>query len=485
MKQDSLGLEARIEAFELDEHDAVDTFSRRLARENGWSEPYTRRVVQEYKRFLTLAVTTDHVVTPSEQIDQAWHLHVLHAARYRRFCNEVLGRRLDHSPSDGSSEERLNFVRAYEQTLSSYERRFGERPPIDIWPDAQRRFGVDLAVRRVNTHQHWVLKKPRAWLWLAAWLRRPRREHGTVALVTCVLAALACGCSASLSSEARAPEYLRGFLLLWLITTAVAYLLKKLQPAAPSSPLPTLEPYELAQLAGGPGMALDSAITSLLARGVLELDSERGVLIAKRPAPNTAPRLEHDVYEEVARSGELLVGRLRRQASRLTQTLAGHLIEQGLISVHPARLPLVVGLAAPVAGVFGILGRLGSHEPVALLIVLTVVATVVALGLFFSRRGRTQRGEAVLAAAREAHEALRDRENAATLAENGSLPIVFALFGTSAIAGLASWNISLKQFSSEYVSGCGDVGGGCRSDGDGDGGGGCDGGGCGGGCGGD
>jgi hypothetical protein len=227
MEHDYLALAARIEAFELDEPGVVDTFSRRLARENGWSAAYTRRVVREYKRFLTLAVTTPQVVSPSEQVDQAWHLHVLHASRYRRFCSQILGRRLDHGPSDGGSAEREHFVRAYEQTLSSYRQRFGESPPSDAWPNAERRFGTDLAVRRVNTAEHWVMRKPRLWLWLRAPHRPGRVASDRTMLLMAVLSTFVCGCGVSLSEHASGPSYLGGFLLLWLVTVSIVYLRKK------------------------------------------------------------------------------------------------------------------------------------------------------------------------------------------------------------------------------------------------------------------
>jgi hypothetical protein len=45
-----------------------------LARDNGWPREFTRRVVEEYKRFMFLTTVADHVVSPSEAVDQAWHL---------------------------------------------------------------------------------------------------------------------------------------------------------------------------------------------------------------------------------------------------------------------------------------------------------------------------------------------------------------------------------------------------------------------------
>lgn len=482
MEHDYLALAARIEAFELDEPGVVDTFSRRLARENGWSQAYTGRVVREYKRFLTLAVAAGHLVSPSEQVDQAWHLHVLHAARYRRFCSEVLGCRLDHGPSDGGSAQREHFARAYEQTMSSYQQLFGEPPPSDVWPDARRRFGADLAVRRVNTAEHWVVRKPRLWLWLRAQRRPPGAMTGRAILLMGALSAFVSGCGASLSEHANGSSYLRGFLLLWLLTAGVAYVAKKASSRKASSAPPVLEPYALAQLAGGASMALDSAITSLIARGCVELDSDGCTLIARR-APSIAPAFERDVYGQIARPGRLQLPELRRQAAGLSQPLAEQLLKAELITVRGSVLPLLLALVGPVVGTFRILSRLGSDEPISLLVVLTVVATVLAYWVFRPRRERTALGEATIAQAREVHEPLRSRVTASALAENGTLPTMFALFGTTAIVGLPAWASLLDRRAASYSGGgcgtsCGGVGGG-----DGGGGDGC-GGGCGG-CGGD
>jgi hypothetical protein len=46
----------RLESFEIDEPGVAFPFSVRLARENGWSRSFARRVVDEYKRFVWLAM---------------------------------------------------------------------------------------------------------------------------------------------------------------------------------------------------------------------------------------------------------------------------------------------------------------------------------------------------------------------------------------------------------------------------------------------
>ena len=72
----------RIEEFAIDADDVKLTFAERLARENGWSRPFARRVVDEYKRFVFMAMVADHEVTPSDEIDEAWHLHLTYTRSY-------------------------------------------------------------------------------------------------------------------------------------------------------------------------------------------------------------------------------------------------------------------------------------------------------------------------------------------------------------------------------------------------------------------
>lgn len=140
--------------------DASLTFAARLARENRWSPAYAERVIGEYKRFCYLAVTAGHPVTPSDAVDQAWHLHLTYSRDYwEHFCPRVLKTDLHHGPTAGGEEERTRFYRQYADTLAAYEAAFDEPPPADIWPDAHRRFAVDPLGVRVNFSDGIVLKR--------------------------------------------------------------------------------------------------------------------------------------------------------------------------------------------------------------------------------------------------------------------------------------------------------------------------------------
>lgn len=151
----------RIQEFRFDGDVAALPFHERLARENAWSIGFSARAISEYRRFLFLAMVAGHPVTPSDQVDQVWHLHLLYTRSYwDRLCQEVLGRPLHHDPTAGGAHEQDKFGRQYGQTLDSYRRVFREEPPTDIWPDGRIRFGEDVHFQRVNTQRAWVLTKP-------------------------------------------------------------------------------------------------------------------------------------------------------------------------------------------------------------------------------------------------------------------------------------------------------------------------------------
>ena len=131
--------------------DAALTFAARLARENGWTLAAAERVIGEYKRFCYLAVRAGHPVTPSDAVDQAWHLHLTYSRDYwERFCPQVLGSALHHGPTAGGAEEGQRHFEQYAETLKSYERLFGESAPADLWPSARRLLLSDPKARRFH-----------------------------------------------------------------------------------------------------------------------------------------------------------------------------------------------------------------------------------------------------------------------------------------------------------------------------------------------
>lgn len=149
-----------IQDFELDDDEAVLMFSDRLAKENGWSKLFAIRAIEEYKKFMFLICISHQPLTPSEEVDQVWHLHLLYTRSYwKEFCAEVLKREVHHGPTRGGPEESDKFHDWYTQTLLLYKQKFKHDPPPDLWPPSRLRFRYS-NFRRIDLRQYWIIRKP-------------------------------------------------------------------------------------------------------------------------------------------------------------------------------------------------------------------------------------------------------------------------------------------------------------------------------------
>ena len=161
MNREQSALWQRIQGFEIDDPAASFPFSARLARENGWTRGFALRVVEQYKRFVFLAMVASHEVTPSDEVDEAWHLHLTYTHSYwNGLCRDVLGKSLHHVPTRGGSADAARHHAQYEQTLASYRELFGQAAPADIWPPVDARFGDDVEHLRVSRTRAWIIPKP-------------------------------------------------------------------------------------------------------------------------------------------------------------------------------------------------------------------------------------------------------------------------------------------------------------------------------------
>lgn len=169
MTPEQKALYTRIQAFRFDDPDTALPFAARLARDNGWPIRYALRAITEYRKFVFLASAAGHHVSPSDQVDQVWHLHLLYTQSYwNRFCKDVLNAPLHHGPTKGGPGEHQKFDDWYKRTLETYKLFFGALPE-DIWPPANIRFGIDLHYCRVNTKRCWVIPRvPVSWMVAAA-----------------------------------------------------------------------------------------------------------------------------------------------------------------------------------------------------------------------------------------------------------------------------------------------------------------------------
>lgn len=131
----------RIETLTIGQIDAALSFEGRLAAENGWTEAFAVRVGREYRRFLALIAISDEQLTPSDAVDQAWHLHMVYTRDYwHGLCRDIVGRDIHHEPTTGGSDRRDHYRSRYSHTLDLYRATFGDTPPADIWPAPAERF---------------------------------------------------------------------------------------------------------------------------------------------------------------------------------------------------------------------------------------------------------------------------------------------------------------------------------------------------------
>lgn len=149
----------KIRTFELDDPLISLTFTDRLARENGWTLVYALRTVDEYKKFMFLLCLADHPLTPSDQVDQVWHLHLLYTQSYWiDFCKDTINKQIHHGPTKGGTSENNKFTDWYEKTKQLYKSIFGYDTPNDIWPTSKIRFS-EINFQRVNLDRNWIIKK--------------------------------------------------------------------------------------------------------------------------------------------------------------------------------------------------------------------------------------------------------------------------------------------------------------------------------------
>lgn len=470
--------------FEFDEPGVSLTFSQRLAKDNGWSEPFANRVIEEYKKFVYMAVAAGHPVCPSDEVDEAWHLHLTYTRSYwQRLC-PLLGRPLHHHPTQGGPAELKKHVAWYQQTLASYRRLFDSEPPRDIWPTVEERFYLGQGCRRINLNTHWVIPKPRLW-------------H-VGAMIMAAGAAPAAGMTLN-PLNFNGPTFILFYLvLLTLVVGGAASLRQVLRSPAGKAADGELDPYEVAYLAGGKGLAIRAAMASLVNRGALRVRRVKAKalrfftvtkefrLLAAKPLNASSPALEQTIHSAAGGDGQSLP-KLQQaadnQAAELAQRLRrfGLLLDEGQAAKArwwPALLIAALGLL----GVIKIAVGISRGKPIGYLF-LAVLGTFFIAALFLRAVSRSRAGDLVLANLRDRHERLNvaahgpAHDIAAT-----EVVLATALFGMAVVAGgpldelRTALRAPLNQGGGGGSSGCG--GSGCG--GSGCGGGGCGGGGCGG-----
>ncbi len=263
---------ARLSTHAFEHPDDDLDFTRRLAREQDWSLEYARGAIMEYRRFCLLCCVAGEHMTPSQEIDEVWHLHLTFTRDYwERFCPLVLGTPLHHGPTRGGPAEDRRYRAQYARTLAAYEHWFGP-PPLAFWPGTRERFADPARWRRIDLHRHWVLPRPRL----------PVGRPGRRGLRWGVGLVLGAAVTASAALPLNPLDWNAGpFLSLYLSLAAAALVWSfglrvhsfwRLRETG-SGQADALDPYQLGFLAGGPTRAVDVGVTQLLSLGLAELQN--------------------------------------------------------------------------------------------------------------------------------------------------------------------------------------------------------------------
>lgn len=132
LQNDSLW--SRLQEFSLDAPNVDFPFSKKLAKEESWTVDFTKKAIEEYKKFVYLCCVLPNGASPSEIVDKVWHMHLIYTQNYwEEFCPNILKRKLHHHPSKGGFAEKDKHQNWFSDTLKNYKEIFNQEAPAEIW----------------------------------------------------------------------------------------------------------------------------------------------------------------------------------------------------------------------------------------------------------------------------------------------------------------------------------------------------------------
>ncbi|TWT30966.1 hypothetical protein KOR34_43390 [Posidoniimonas corsicana] len=475
----------RLERFQFDDPASAFTFTQRLARENHWTVGHANAVVDEYRRFLFLAMTAGHEVTPSEAVDQAWHLHLTYTRSYwDELCGEVLGCPLHHGPTKGGAADAARFREQYDQTLAGYRRAFGVAPPTDTWPSADVRFARRGGIVSVDKRRAWVVPKP--WAALRP-IQLPRGARLAFGVAPVMLLAM------TNPFDLNGPEFLTLYGAALAMTVVVAALLRWLLRPGEHANSEPLDPYQAACLSDGVDGAVRAATASLLRDGSIRLAPATGgatkdmrFSVGKGTQPD-ADELEQRIVAACGENNGARYGELLERGKPAAEKVQHRLEAWGLLvpsqGVHSCRwAPALLMAGLFLFGCVKVYVGLQRDKPIGFLVALLFLTFFITIW-FVSKPHRTVAGTQMLRALKRERRELRKKKNLKHSPDEAlATAWAVALFG---VAPCAYGDLLLLPTACKFPDGPTASGSGSGGCGGGDsGGGGCGGGGCGGGCGG-
>ncbi len=126
----NLNKETRIKlALSFENPDIVTKF----CEEHSIDEITGNQYFQEVKKFLYLCANTTDRLAPSAELDKIWHTFILFTKEYRQYCQQFLGKFIDHVPEvkKDTSVAKENYL---QNTIAHYERECGDLNN-QVWQD--------------------------------------------------------------------------------------------------------------------------------------------------------------------------------------------------------------------------------------------------------------------------------------------------------------------------------------------------------------
>ena len=104
---------------------------RAMQTQMGQNAEMAQRVIEEYRKFLFLAMRAGHQVIPPGIVNDVWTAHIESVHNYWESLAQIISER----PMTEGSDARAfaSMADAWKATLESYEKIFGAKPPMDIW----------------------------------------------------------------------------------------------------------------------------------------------------------------------------------------------------------------------------------------------------------------------------------------------------------------------------------------------------------------
>lgn len=477
------------------QHDAPGTraFRDRLACENRWSLEFVDRAIREYQRFLYLAATIGHPVSPSETVDEVWHLHLIHTHSYWTvLCGDVLKRPLHHHPSRGGTAEKVKLENWYRNTLESYRRIFAEEPPPEIWSSLDG--GEKTQVVHVDANRFWIIPKlpvPSVRPIIRRSLTRAARyceQLGPQLLVFLIFLTVG-GCQWAAQANIfnwEGPTFLAFYAVISTVALSVSATFRHLTRTPSDARMDTelpLDAYSIAYLTGDVEAVVNGAVVSLANRGLIEIESKSipTVRHTEKRNPTQLPSLEAIVARASNQPEGVTIKELRQKIKAGLQPRHQKLVESGFLPTT-SQAAFSVGVSMFIVTVLLIIGVIKAgvgvwrDRPILFLICEMLVVAFAGYAISLVGRRRTIRGDLAVARLKQIHSSYRRLEGQDVDWDQtpSILPLAVGLFGLTCLeqTPYASLRHRLNPVTSSDNGGTG-----CGSTG-------CGGGGCGGGCGG-